>query len=112
MIPTYSLPVYRYADTRTRFQITGLDLTGNTAKAQFRDPVTNTLLLELSTANAKIEIEVTDTNNGFITFVISSADSLLLNANAQWDLFVTDAMSKRKALVRGGTCYSDSVTEF
>lgn len=109
--PDGGLPVYSNQDAAYQFSVTNVDLTGASAKLQFKDATTGALLLELASPT-KIVIVVTSTTVGSITLLISAADSLVLSHNVKWDLFVTDAAGKRKAFVKGDVCYSTSITTF
>jgi len=84
------------------------DLTGFTAKMQLRQYVTHSdVLLELSTTNSKININVP---SGSVTMAFSEADTRSLTfTNMDYDLFLYNGSNTFKAL-SGKVYLKESVT--
>lgn len=84
------------------------DLSGYTAKMQIRK--SNQLIVELSTANARIDITPLE---GKITLSISSADTKAITNTgiAQYDLDLIDASGETNTVMSGVVSIVEEVTQ-
>ena len=95
---TLSLPV----------TITGIDLTGATAKMQIRDSVTSSsVVLELNTENGKIIID-----NQTVNLYFSATDTASFTKQYVYDLFVITSDENKYKVLKGNVGIDLSVTRW
>jgi ribosomal protein L18 len=108
----YDIVIEQGATWRLVVQVTGLDLTGATARMQARLVVTSvTPVVELSTANGRIVIAVSDTQHATLTLTLTAETTTGLSfTRAVYDLEVVLADGTVYRLLQGAVTLALEIT--